>query len=588
MIGLTRVRTFILSLCAVLIFVAFLLILGSPSIRTPARYDYVPLDDGWTVFCGQDTWKPDDITEFSIGVADNGKEIILQRTLPRADLDPAAIHFRTILSSVEVQLDNETIYSFGNDYVKYGKMLPKTEHFIMLPPDFAGKELTIIIISRADNSFSGFSPITLGNYGDISNELIHNDRFSMVFGIFLMVFGCLLLILSPFLALSVYHDYSIIFSSLLSLMLGCYIMCYNDMFWVFSSAPSFYTFLEYFTLYMIPGCILGFIIAAKQATYRTLGIVLMCVNIAFALITTLLHVANLVHINHFLSFLHLLAVPEGTFMIVALSVSAFKKAHDKPLGGGKVTSTNMLILGLILMLICAVVEIMRFNILKYSSKGEVNSNISFLTIGAFVFVLCLLLNYFYHCVEYISESTIKSHLVGLAYTDALTGISNRARCEQVLAELSGAYTIISMDLDYLKYTNDNYGHSEGDKLISGFSEILKNSFTDALLVGRMGGDEFIVVLPFVDEDRTTRDLNCLTDQLDHRNSTETRLRFSASWGCATSKDKELPSYATAQNVYLLADQRMYVMKNKHHNQSLGRLYDDLLNKMLGEGGKDNE
>ena len=198
--------------------------------------------------------------------------------------------------------------------------------------------------------------------------------------------------------------------------------------------------------------------------------------------------------------------------------------------------------------------------------------------------MSLLLNFFFHCIEFINESTVKVQLEGLAYSDALTGIANRARCEQALAELSGDYTIISMDLDYLKYTNDNYGHDMGDKLLSGFSEVLKNSFTDAQLIGRMGGDEFIVILPFVDDERTRRDIACFNDQMEHKNNNSTNLRFSASWGYASSRDKEIKSGSSAQKVYLLADQHMYVMKNQHHRQTLGRLYDDLLGKMMEKGG----
>ena len=128
----------------------------------------------------------------------------------------------------------------------------------------------------------------------------------------------------------------------------------------------------------------------------------------------------------------------------------------------------------------------------------------------------------------------------------------------------------------------------GDKLLSGFSEILRNSFTDASLIGRMGGDEFIIILPFVDEERTRRDIACFSDQMEHKNSSSATLRFSASWGYASSKDPEIKPGAGAQKVYLLADQHMYAMKNQHHRQTLGRLYDDLLGKMLQKGGESNE
>ena len=96
-----------------------------------------------------------------------------------------------------------------------------------------------------------------------------------------------------------------------------------------------------------------------------------------------------------------------------------------------------------------------------------------MTIGSLVFIICLLLNYFYHCIESINEAATKLQLEGLAYTDTLTNISNRSKCELSLANLKGDYTIVSIDLDYLKYTNDNYGHDAGDKLLANFSQMLK-------------------------------------------------------------------------------------------------------------------
>jgi diguanylate cyclase (GGDEF)-like protein len=279
---------------------------------------------------------------------------------------------------------------------------------------------------------------------------------------------------------------------------------------------------------------------------------------------------------------------EGIFVIFSLIKIAIEESRTKNDLRGKTSSTIILIAGLIIFTLCALIDIVKFNIMKFSDQGEVHAQINFMTLGALVFIMSLLLDYFYHCIEYISESTVKAELEGLAYTDTLTNLSNRARCEQYLVDLTGDFTIISLDLDYLKYTNDNFGHDQGDRLLNGFSEILTGCFTDASLLGRMGGDEFIVVLPFVAEDRIVRDLNCLTDQLAYRNSQESKLRFSASWGYASSNDKELGGNHSAQNVYLLADKRMYTMKNQHHKESLGRLYDDLLNKVLAEGGNDDQ
>ncbi len=583
-----RIRTAFLSLIAAGIVVSLMLLLGTSKYNTPRQNDLVQLDDGWTISRGSNIETTDDLPDFSLGVANKGDVITLSRTLPDVDISPATIAFKSILSSVEVYLDQELIYSYGEEYVTKGQMLPKMENFVQLPDDYQGKELTIKITAHEDNAFGGFSPVTLGIYNDIKNNMVQTRRVPLVVGVYLCHLGFMLMIMAPFLAFSKYSDYSIFFSALSSLFMGIYILCFNDSFWYLSDNPAFYTHVEYFSLFMLPAVVLGFILVAGYSPFRTTGTILMIINLIFGLGTSILHLLNLVHICHFVSWLHVIGLIEGVFVIVSLCISVYKSTKETNTTGTRITSTQTLITGLIVFLVCALIDIVNFNIKKFASSGEVNENITFMTFGALVFIMCLLLNYFYHCIEYINESTSKIQLEGLAYNDALTGISNRSKCEQFLAELSGTYTIISLDLDHLKYTNDNYGHAQGDKLISGFSDILQNSFTDASLIGRMGGDEFIVVLPFIDEERTKRDLDGFVDLMNIKNSSGSKLRFSASWGYASSKEKELKSNPSAQKVYLLADQRMYVMKNQHHKQSLGRLYNDLMDKLLDKGGAADE
>ncbi len=579
-----KIRTALLSVLALTLIVMTLLVLGTSKLNARNRFGLVQLDDGWTLIRGNVSMALESVASASIGIANRGDVLVLKRTLPNSAISPATISFRTILSSVKVFIDGEQLYSFGDRHIAAGWMLPKMENYVQLPDNYQGKELTIEITVWENNAFSGLSPVYFGNYNYIKNLLVQTRRLPIVIGIYLCHLGFMLLILAPFLAFAKHHDYSIFLSAVVSVFMGVYILCYNDVFWYISDSPSFYTFVEYFSLFLIPAAILGFIITGGYSRFKVIGIILLILNVCFVAITTVLHIANVVHICHFISLYHIIALCEGIFVIISLSMSVVQASHSNDEFRTKNISANTLILGLIIFTACAVVDIIKFNVMKFSSLGEMNAHINFVTIGSVVFVMSLLLNYFYHCIEYINESTVKAQLEGLAYTDALTELSNRSRCEQVLAELSGNFTIISLDLDYLKYTNDNYGHDLGHKLLSGFSEILKNSFTDASLVGRMGGDEFIVVLPFVDDERTSRDLDGLSDLMEYRNSQESRLRFSASWGFASSKDKELPSGADAQQVYLLADQRMYIMKNKHHKVSLGRLYDDLFGKILGEGG----
>ena len=546
----------------------------------------VQLDTGWTISRGNNTWELESVNESNIGIVNNGDTLTLTNTLPDVEVLQPTVYFRTVLSDVKVYIEDELIYSFGDEYVALEHMLPKMENFVPLPTDYQGKKVTVEITAHEDRAFSGLFPFSFGNYNDIKNNLIQSNRFPLVVGVYLCHLGFMLLILAPFLAFSRNHDFSIFFSAVTSIMIGVYILCYNDVFWYISDNPQFYTFIEYFALFTIPAAILGFVLTAGQAPFLKTGILLFQLSISFVMITSLLHVSNRVHICNFVSMFHIFSLAEGIFLIFSLIKVAIEESKTSRDLRGKTSSTIILIAGLIIFTLCSLIDIVKFNIMKFSDQGEVHAQINFTTLGALVFIMSLLLDYFYHCIEYISESTVKAELEGLAYTDTLTNLSNRARCEQYLVDLTGDFTVISLDLDYLKYTNDNFGHDMGDKLLNGFSEILTGSFTDASLIGRMGGDEFIVVLPYVDEERVLRDINCLNDQLAYRNSQESKLRFSASWGYAGSNDKELGGNHSAHNVYLLADKRMYIMKNQHHKESLGRLYDDLLNKVLGEGGND--
>ena len=582
------IRRAFLAVIAISILSFGLLLLGSKKFNAPQRFDLIQLDSGWTIGRGNNTWELDSVDESNVGIVNNGDTLTLSNTLPDIELLQPTLYFRTVLSDVKVSVDGELVYTFGDEYVVLEHMLPKMENFVPLPPDYQGKKVTVEITAHEDRAFSGLYPLYFGNYNDIKNDLIQSNRFPLVVGIYLCHLGFMLLILAPFLAFSKNHDFSIFFSAVTSIMIGIYILCYNDVFWYISDNPSFYTFIEYFSLFSIPAAILGFVLTAGQAPFLKLGILLFQLSAGFVMITSLLHLSNRMHICNFVSMFHIFSLAEGIFVIFSLIKIAIEESRTKNDLRGKTSSTIILIAGLIIFTLCALIDIVKFNIMKFSDQGEVHAQINFTTLGALVFIMSLLLDYFYHCIEYISESTVKAELEGLAYTDTLTNLSNRARCEQYLVDLTGDFTIISLDLDYLKYTNDNFGHDQGDRLLNGFSEILTDCFTDASLLGRMGGDEFIVVLPFVAEERIVRDLNCLIDQLAYRNSQESKLRFSASWGYASSNDKELGGNHSAQNVYLLADKRMYTMKNQHHKESLGRLYDDLLNKVLGEGGNDDQ
>jgi diguanylate cyclase (GGDEF)-like protein len=95
----------------------------------------------------------------------------------------------------------------------------------------------------------------------------------------------------------------------------------------------------------------------------------------------------------------------------------------------------------------------------------------------------------------------------LTITDSLTGLANRGRLHDSLgramsrAERSGdTVAVLLLDLDDFKRVNDTLGHEAGDEVLVAFAHLLRQAAPEAEAVGRLGGDEFGVVLTGVDDD----------------------------------------------------------------------------------------
>jgi diguanylate cyclase (GGDEF)-like protein/PAS domain S-box-containing protein len=109
----------------------------------------------------------------------------------------------------------------------------------------------------------------------------------------------------------------------------------------------------------------------------------------------------------------------------------------------------------------------------------------------------------------ISErKTLESELTRLAITDPLTGAFNRrylvetgAREAERARRYGSPFSILVIDIDFFKNVNDSYGHSVGDATLQALTQLARKMLRGSDCFGRMGGEEFAVLLPQADLDR---------------------------------------------------------------------------------------
>lgn len=149
-----------------------------------------------------------------------------------------------------------------------------------------------------------------------------------------------------------------------------------------------------------------------------------------------------------------------------------------------------------------------------------------------------------------------------ARIDALTGARNRKGFQEALAneiarhERKGiTFCLAYIDCDNFKQVNDNHGHAEGDRLLKAIADVAVETLRRSDTVGRIGGDEFAVILP---ETGRTEAL-FVVDKLQHKLRAVTRLRrWRVSFSIGVAVFDKTPGAATAAMEF--ADRLMYTAK----------------------------
>ncbi|MCA9596495.1 MAG: diguanylate cyclase [Myxococcales bacterium] len=176
-----------------------------------------------------------------------------------------------------------------------------------------------------------------------------------------------------------------------------------------------------------------------------------------------------------------------------------------------------------------------------------------------------------HVAVSLANARMVKRLEEMATTDGLTGLFNkRALLEAATQKLKSAarfkkaLSVLVCDIDHFKKVNDTYGHDVGDVVIRGFGEVLKRTKRDTDVVGRFGGEEFVIVCEETDSDGAALLAERIRSEIESTtfHSDAGALRVTCSVGVATA-----PQAGTDwDSLFKATDEALYASKRGGRNR----------------------
>lgn len=542
-----------------LCFAVFLFVSSGSDVRfVPFRSsDLTDFSEGWTDGQGRQISL---MRLHSDGTPAEDGSILVSRLLPSSIPQGADLMFRSKNINFSVLLDGKTVYKF---YPKLGYLAGKSYgscfHHIAIPPEDAGKTISLSAQPiYADNS-GFFNFMALGNSGAYYQEFLQGHLLSFIICVITMVFGALMLLLALTLrqTLSIHLDLPAL--GMLALMLGGWSCMETLVPQLLVGSGIFFHGINYLLLILMPypgmQLINSMMVQPKKAYSRAMLLVV-CADLA---VCTVLNYTNILDFHECLPLIHAVLIGSVvTFFVMFLRNVRYCRKNG-------IQHTDWLVLSaFVAFCVFCMLDLLRYS----SSHNGINDAGFFMRVGLLAFILILFARSLQRIIHYMRLAGETEAVKRLAYTDALTGLANRTAFLKKEQELQtdaaagriGSVLVCQFDINDLKYVNDTYGHAYGDRHIRAAAEAILHAFGKEGNCYRIGGDEFTAFLTGQEEKPDLFDA-CLTalrqEESAYNRSAGVLVPLCISCGAAVFTGED---GATIEGTERLADRDMYRAK----------------------------
>ncbi|MCR5429568.1 MAG: GGDEF domain-containing protein [Lachnospiraceae bacterium] len=518
------------------------------------------IKDGWTAKAHGKLYENVALGSDTFDAFNDGDVFELTGTLPQCDIPDPTLEIYSVHSMVDVYVDGEHIYNYGQKYFDAGKMLGYGWNFVSLPEEFEGKTIRIVFHVTEDDSFDGLPSISIINGDSAVNDLLINERIYLAISMFLIVIGSMGMVFAIILSFRNLSALKMFCIMQLAFLIGVYTLANSDLLIVFNLDMAQKCLFEYMSLYTftIPFTVYfsdwitekGF--PNKLKWFFNIWVI---IEFLFAAATFALHFTNIAHMPRFVGYCHICMI---VTLILIIHLTVVRRRVTKRLDKG-------LAFGFALAILVASIELVRYNVEKYYTGFNNNRYSSSIAFAALIVVLTLFIDFMSKIAGNLRKEAEARAFEKMAYMDELTGILNRRGAEEELNKLKGArhpYALVSVDMNLLKMMNDTFGHATGDRALTLLARKLREAFPEPCVVARVGGDEFIAIVPDASKDHVDAHEAAFVNKMNEHNKKGGNVTLSAAYGTAYSDEADTP-----EKVLKIADDRMYLAKKE---SKLGR------------------
>lgn len=445
---------------------------------------------------------------------------------------------------VDVYMDNELIYKY-EDYNRefFGKSPGSYFIKIDVVREDSGKQ----IVLRMDNVYRDTSgrikAVYLGDSSEVILDFVRDHILGIIIAVMILCIGIALVIVFVPLKIKRKIGLKMVYLGLFAIAVGIYLISDSKLLQLLSGNDYLYHMIAKISMLLITIPLMLFLDRAYEKSCNRSCISSLCIlSILNFMISYSFHVFGISDYHETSKLTHatyILCIGYILFVCMKSFINGTKKEKQHTIG-----------------FICLCIFVLIDILMLYF--GVMVETSFFTRVGVLIFLGLEGIQFMTEYIKLYGKQTKTILLRKLAYQDGLTGLLNRTSFMEDMERLKNIKTglVAVFDVNDLKFVNDNFGHTQGDKLIINVSKTLITYLSNLGKCYRIGGDEFVFISEESDVDNKFQSAcKQITKTLNQFNKKDSKYITSIAMGYSLIDEN-----TSIERAFEIADAKMYEKK----------------------------